>query len=109
MPLSFLGAFAIALAVSMLLTPLAERIGFRIGAVSRPGGRNVHARLTARFGGPAIFVAFFVPIVLWSFLETSVSQAVQQNPQRVIGLALGALLMVVLGALDDIRSVRARH
>ena len=49
MPLSFLGAFAIALFTSVLLMPLMERLGFRLGAVSRPGGRNVHMRATSRF------------------------------------------------------------
>src|SRR4051812_13295907 len=108
MPVSFMGAFAIALVVCIVLMPLMERLGFRLGAVSRPGGRNVNVRAVARFGGPALFAAFIIPVILWCFLDSSVSLAVRADPWRVVGLAVGSLMMVVLGAWDDIRSVRAR-
>lgn len=108
MPWSYIGAFVLALVLSASLMPLAARLGFRLGAVSRPGGRNVNALETPRFGGPAIFVAFVLPLTALFFLESSVANVLKQNPTRVFGLFAGAALMLTLGIFDDVRGVRAR-
>ncbi len=88
-----LSAFAIAALLLWLLEPVA----FRIGLVDRPGGRKSHEKPTPLVGGIAMFVAFsFVILTL----------PVPLSSYRP--LFAGALLLVVVGVLDDLRELSAR-
>jgi UDP-GlcNAc:undecaprenyl-phosphate/decaprenyl-phosphate GlcNAc-1-phosphate transferase len=83
--------FGLPLAISWLLTALLIRWAPRLGLVDHPNERKVHTRPTPRAGGLAIFAAFLaigyrLPAIGWQ-------------------LALGAVL-VVLGLVDDLRSLR---
>ena len=54
--------FATAFILSLALTPLAARLGLRLGLADQPGGRRRHAGKVARTGGIALFVSFIVAI-----------------------------------------------
>lgn len=108
MPLSYALAFAMATAVAALLTPLMQWVSLRVGAVSIPGGRNVNAMRMPRLGGPALFLAAALPMVVLFNLDGVVSRAVRSDGLRAVGFGAGALLMLIVGAWDDIRSLRAR-
>ena len=56
--LVFITSFALAL----VLTPLAGRLGHRLGVVDRPGGRRGHRGTVPRLGGVALFGAFIAAI-----------------------------------------------
>src|SRR5207244_2952656 len=49
---------AVGLAVTVALVPVAIWLSYRVGAVSKPGGRNIHSRPTARLGGLALAGGF---------------------------------------------------
>jgi len=86
-----------------------------LGAVSRPGGRNVHAQMIPRLGGPALFVAFWIPVFvlfqlqLFFGIHTSVSDALQQHTRQAWGLFLGSGLMLLTGSIDDVRPLGAKR
>ncbi|MFH1858257.1 MAG: undecaprenyl/decaprenyl-phosphate alpha-N-acetylglucosaminyl 1-phosphate transferase, partial [Candidatus Omnitrophota bacterium] len=56
--------FLIALGFSLVLTPVAKRLGVRLGAVDVPSARKVHATAIPRIGGLAVFLAFTATITL---------------------------------------------
>jgi UDP-GlcNAc:undecaprenyl-phosphate GlcNAc-1-phosphate transferase len=103
----FVFTFVLATALSAALTPLVLRIALRLGAVSRPGGRNVNERAIPRLGGLSIFVAFWVPLIALLFIDSTVAGVLKLELRRVLGLAAGALVMCGLGLVDDLRRLRA--
>jgi UDP-GlcNAc:undecaprenyl-phosphate GlcNAc-1-phosphate transferase len=89
----------IAIAATLLLTPLVRRFALLIGAVAHPRDRDVHAVDTPRLGGLAVYggvatallVAERLPTLRASFLDGS----------ETTGVLLAGLLLVLVGAVDD--------
>ena len=54
---SALGAFALALVVAWIATPIAVTLAWRVGAIDMPRERGLHTFPTPRLGGMAILVA----------------------------------------------------
>ena len=102
-------AFAVALIVSFFATPIARRIAVNLGAVNVPNdSRRVHKKPMPLMGGLAIAAGFVIAII-YSFgtkdLDLFFHYLVQP---KTIGLIVGTLIIIVLGAVDDIRPIRAR-
>ncbi len=106
---TYLFSFLMTAALAALFTPLVRRFAVRVGAVSSPGGRNVNARSVPRLGGIAIAVASVCTLLMLLRIESSVGIVVQADPLRVLGLLGGALIVFVVGVLDDTRRVRALY
>jgi UDP-GlcNAc:undecaprenyl-phosphate GlcNAc-1-phosphate transferase len=107
---SYVATFFVAALVAAVLTPLVLRVAMRLGKVDRPGGRRVHKRSTPRLGGIGICLAFFVPLILLSFVRSDVAdQTVRFQPLYALGVAVGGLAMCGLGLVDDWRGLRARY
>ena len=83
--------FGLPLAISWFLTALLIRWAPRLGLIDHPGERKVHTRPTPCCGGLALFAAFSV--------------IAYRLPSLGSQLTLGAVL-VVLGLVDDLRSLR---
>ncbi|MBR2925980.1 MAG: undecaprenyl/decaprenyl-phosphate alpha-N-acetylglucosaminyl 1-phosphate transferase [Clostridia bacterium] len=87
----------LAFCTSFALTPIAEALSWRIGAVDVPkDGRRMHHRSVARAGGISIFVSFlccclFVPV----------------RSAELICTVWGGLLLFLVGLADDIRPLGA--
>ena len=85
-------AFLVAAVIAWLLVPLAERIAWRIGAIDYPNERSLHADPTPKLGGLAILVAV----------------ARRGDPLPALGtsrrgrILVGAVVIVVVGVLDDV-------
>jgi UDP-GlcNAc:undecaprenyl-phosphate GlcNAc-1-phosphate transferase len=86
-----LGAFALALVVAWIATPIAGRVAWRVGAIDRPRERGLHIFPTPRLGGIAILIAVAASALI--FLEPN-------NEMR--GILGGALVIAVVGAADDL-------
>ncbi len=109
----YLLVFLIAFTLSLTLTPLAARLGHRLGLVDRPGGRRKHTGVIPRTGGLAIFGAFFLTvalITLVSLLLPTLFPATQawfpprtdvNEMRRLIALLAGSIFCSVAGLLDD--------
>jgi len=101
----YLAVFATAVAVSYLTTPLVRRMAARAGAVDIPNDRKVHGEPTPRWGGLAMYVAFLAAMgVAWSFPELRESLRASSEP---FGVLLAATVLVIVGAIDDVREMRA--
>jgi UDP-GlcNAc:undecaprenyl-phosphate GlcNAc-1-phosphate transferase len=100
--LSFSAVLVSAFLLTLLLTPLAGRLGRRWGLVDRPGGRRRHAAPTPRLGGVGLFLGFF-SVSLLVFLVEFVFQtpAVPDDARRLRGVLLGAAFVFVVGLVDD--------
>jgi UDP-GlcNAc:undecaprenyl-phosphate GlcNAc-1-phosphate transferase len=107
--LSAVFVFAGSMLVAIMTTPVIRTLALRLGAIDRPGDRRVHGRATPRLGGIAILLGFFAPLVVLLAAQTAVADLFFAQPNHFIGLIAGGLLVCALGALDDLRGVRAWH
>ena len=98
-------SFIVALIISYITTPLAEKIAFKVGAVDIPkDNRRMHKEPKARLGGLAIFGGFFVSVLAFSefVLPTGSFNT------GLIGILIGTLIILVLGIFDDIKPRSAK-
>lgn len=96
--LSVTGAIVIAFAVSFLVSPLVKSFAYKIKAIDVPkDGRRMHDHPIPRLGGLAIFFGFLVSLLLFVNID-----------RQMRGILLGAVLIVVLGVMDDISALRAK-
>ncbi len=94
----FLGAFILALALSLVLTPLANRAATHWGIIDKPDfARKIHQKPIPLLGGVVIFVVFFAVIFL------NYSQLISGNLElrHWLGFLIGGLILIVGGTLDD--------
>ena len=76
------------------MTPPVKRFAELIGAVDQPGERRINKVPIPRMGGLAIFLGFVLTALLFVPLST-----------QVTGILLGAVIIAVMGAVDDIVSL----
>jgi UDP-GlcNAc:undecaprenyl-phosphate/decaprenyl-phosphate GlcNAc-1-phosphate transferase len=99
-------AFALALILSLLLTPLSRHYGITAGALDRPDVRKMHTVPIPRTGGIGILLAFLLALSMVPFFGTLVSDMIQLD-RIIIGFLLGAALIFSVGLLDDFRPLNA--
>lgn len=99
-------AFAVALAVTWLLTPWVRKLAFAKGAVDDPkrDDRRIHKEPLPRWGGIAIYAGLV--IALLAVLPFAYPN--KPFPPYLIGLLLVSGLLVVIGALDDLFQYSAK-
>lgn len=90
-------ALVAAFVAAIILTPLVIRLAFRIGAVDHPNYRKVHAAVMPRIGGLAIFGAFLIGYLL-----------LRPEDEHATGILIGALIIIIVGFLDDILEITAK-
>jgi UDP-GlcNAc:undecaprenyl-phosphate GlcNAc-1-phosphate transferase len=86
-----LGAFALALVVAWIVTPVSGRLAWRVGAIDTPRERGLHVFPTPRLGGIAILIAVVSAGLI--FL------APNDETRGILG---GALVIALVGAADDL-------
>ena len=90
-------ALLAALVVSFLMTPVVKSFAYKVGAIDVPkDDRRMHKVPIPRLGGLAIFFGFMVSILLF----------VEITPE-MRSILLGAVVIVVLGVVDDIMALPA--
>ena len=88
-------ALLVALVVSFLMTPIVKTFAYKVGAIDVPkDARRMHKTPIPRLGGLAIFIGFMVSILL--FVEITAEMR---------SILLGAVIIVVLGVVDDIMAL----
>lgn len=98
--------FLLGVSLALALTPLSRRLALRIGAIDKPGERRIHAVATPRLGGPAILVALVLAMLVASFLDQCAGAMLWSEWRKLGSLAIGALLVTLVGAIDDVRPLR---
>jgi UDP-GlcNAc:undecaprenyl-phosphate GlcNAc-1-phosphate transferase len=104
-------AFLVAAVVAALTTPLAARLAQRIGAISYPSNRGMSTKPMPALGGLAIFLGVLVAAVIWlpatiTLAHAAHGRAGSAGTVHTWLLLLGALLIAVVGAVDDARELK---
>ena len=90
-------ALLVALVVSFLSTPVVKNFAYKVGAIDVPkDNRRMHKQPIPRLGGLAIFIGFMVSILLFVPITAEMKS-----------ILLGAVIIVVLGVVDDIMALPA--
>ncbi len=89
--------FFFCLVFSSILTPLIKNIAVKLGVIDRPNYRKIHQNLTPRLGGIAIFISFMIGFV-----------ATLPSSPLILPILTGAIIIVLVGILDDIFELKAR-
>ncbi len=100
--LLYLAAFATSFAISLLTTPFAKKLSFKLKAIDYPKSRGLHSEPMPRMGGVAIVLGFMITVILMSFF---VPDAVNT---QFVGFLIGGFIIVILGMLDDIYELSAK-
>jgi UDP-GlcNAc:undecaprenyl-phosphate GlcNAc-1-phosphate transferase len=103
-------AFAVAMAVSALLTPLAAWFARRIGAVARPTARGLATVETPLLGGLAILAGVLVAAEIWIPAHIPVPRIRGAAPGSggivdTMPILIGAIVIALVGAVDDQRDL----
>lgn len=86
-----------AAAVAFAVTPLVKLLAQKVGAMDVPkDSRRMHSVPIPRMGGLAIFFAFMVSVLIFAKID-----------RELRGILIGATLIVILGVLDDILTLKA--
>jgi UDP-GlcNAc:undecaprenyl-phosphate/decaprenyl-phosphate GlcNAc-1-phosphate transferase len=83
-------AFFAALVTVLVLTPLVIKFAIWFGAMDKPNARKVHQKVMPRLGGLAIFIGVIVGYFAGGLYD-----------QKVNTISVGAILIIIIGILDD--------
>ncbi len=89
-------ALGLALVVSLLVTPVAGALAWRIGAIDMPRERGLHQFPTPRLGGLAILAAVIAAGLV--FLP---------HGAETDAILIGAAVIALVGAVDDLLEMSA--
>ena len=95
--------FAVAAGVTFVVTGIVRFIAPRIGAIVQPDERRVHERPTPTLGGVAMFVGLIAGLVTAWNMDVFNDQLAPGAES--IGMLLAALIIVLVGLVDDIRDI----
>jgi UDP-GlcNAc:undecaprenyl-phosphate GlcNAc-1-phosphate transferase len=100
---AYLAIFLVTAGAAAVATPLVRYLAVRFGAIDRPSDRKVHPKPTPTIGGAAIWVAMLAGLGT-AYLMPAFRGifAVSSEP---LGVAVAGTVIVVVGAVDDIRDL----
>ena len=81
----------------LLVTPFIIKISFKLNVVDMPGHRKVHKVPIPTLGGLAIFFSFLAGLLI-----------IQPQSSYHLAIVIGALLMIILGFMDDLYHLTAK-
>lgn len=89
----------LAATISLLATPVARKLAYRIGAVDVPkDNRRVHKEPIPRMGGLAIYVAAISTFLF--FCDFSF--------QKTAAILIGSAMIIIMGIFDDVKALPAK-
>ncbi len=92
--------FLLALFLSLAITPLIKILAARLQIIDAPKApRKIHARPTPLLGGLAIFLSFFLALLVYLKFGNINFQVVPMK--FFLGIILGGLVLILGGTLDD--------
>ncbi len=95
--------FAIALASTWALTPVAIRVAKRYGAMAEPNERSMHTEPTPLLGGVSMYAGFLVALAAAAALPALRSTVL--GGTEALGVIAAATIVVVVMTIDDIREI----
>lgn len=95
---NFILPVLLAFLLSFMLTPVAKKIAYLVGAIDVPkDSRRVHTKPIPRMGGLAIYASFIICMFLFSDIDFN----------KQLGIFFGSSLLVIMGMIDDTKPMRA--
>ncbi len=89
----------LAATISLLATPMARKLAYRIGAVDVPkDNRRVHKEPIPRLGGLAIYMATISTFLF--FCDFSF--------QKTAAILIGSAMIIIMGVFDDVKALPAK-
>lgn len=98
---------AVALVVSLAVTPMIRALAERLGLLDEPDERKIHAVPVPRLGGVAIAIAFAAALAFAAAVTNDLDAVSSLRPNRAPAILAGASLLVLVGVIDDVRGMRA--
>ena len=89
-------AFSWAFLIAIFAVPSIIRVAHLKNILDRPNGRTVHAELTPRLGGGAMFAGFMSALTIFADLNNGVQQ-----------LLAGCIMLFFIGLKDDLINISA--
>lgn len=118
----FIAVFASAMFVCTIITPWVRSAALRFGLVDVPDGRRkMHVRPIPVAGGVAILISSILVFVSLFVFQDSINSILKHDEARggfgavvevrpeLIGLAIAAAIIGVVGVLDDLIGLGGRH
>lgn len=102
----FLITFLVSFVISYLMVPVSIKFAHKAGVLDNPNKdeRRVHKKITPRIGGIAMLTSMFFCVTA-IFVVSLFTEFELDN--RIIGYVLGALVIGIMGIVDDIKNIRA--
>ncbi len=104
----YLVVFIVSFGLAYLFTPLAGRLAVKLGAVDQPDHRKIHTRPVPRLGGLAIYFATTFAILVGIFRWLIEGKSFLFKFDEILGLAISAGIILIIGIADDFRSLSPR-
>jgi UDP-GlcNAc:undecaprenyl-phosphate/decaprenyl-phosphate GlcNAc-1-phosphate transferase len=95
--MTFFFAFVISFVLAAVATPLAGKLGARLGLVAVPGGRRRHAGTIPVTGGVGLFAGFFATALGLYFFGPLKSEHIRP----ITGVLVGTAFVFLVGLADD--------
>ena len=100
---TYICVFLSAALAAFIVTPVVILLGRYLQVLDRPGLRKVHAAPVPRLGGVAIACPVLAVIAAVFLLGNAIGQEFRIVHPRVLALLAGAVFMLLVGLIDDIR------
>ncbi len=97
----------VALAATLVVTPIVRDVSLRASLVDRPGGRKVHVKAVPRLGGIGIFAGFVIAlgVDVAGGLGGWWAPAVSGGDLPLLGALAGCAAIFAVGLVDDLRGL----
>jgi UDP-GlcNAc:undecaprenyl-phosphate/decaprenyl-phosphate GlcNAc-1-phosphate transferase len=118
----FIAFFTAAMVVSIGITPIVRSVALRFGLVDVPDGRRkMHAHPIPVAGGVAVLITSVLMLAALFIFQDFIRPLLKSDAARggfdavvtvrpeLIGLAIAAAIIGLVGVADDLRGLRGRH
>ncbi len=100
--------FYAAFIVSFIFTPIMRQVAIYYGIIDQPDRvRKLHSAPVAYLGGVAVFIGWLAGLAM-SQLHLPADEIGSPNLQVKLNIVIGAMLIVALGLLDDVKHIKPR-
>jgi len=102
--------FILTLILSAVLTPIIRKLSLKWKLFDYPAPRKVHKKPTPRLGGVAVFLSFLIVVKGYLIFAPEklsfVSEKIIGIDKNLLGVLLGAFILIVVGVYDDIKGMK---
>lgn len=105
----YIAPLVIAALMTCGLTYSIKALAEKLGIFDEPGTRKIHTKAVPRLGGVAIVLAFLIVTISYSLASPRLHFGTAQFlifDQKLIGVLLGAVILLVMGIIDDVRGIK---